>query len=289
MSAAALVSSEIWCMSTRRYCVYILISTCAVGCYSIASAFTSMPISVSSGFPLLSGYIAHKFFKTRLQNQQSLQYYNLLSATLLLLGDATRLISGYLVADPDAMTSAHLASTHFCLAFLVLSETEYFSRIQHHVHYPDVFLTPGANIIASYYPNSPICRHCRLSDGRKPSAAIEYRALALDLAVCTLGYIGVWRFTSLIQAQLNPSFQPKAGLVYRPFTTAYGYEVIWTSKGIFGHLLQCVLMRPFRILNSYIFACGADGVRWLRRRLSIAREYESQQCNKIHILEHYRG
>ena len=130
---------------------------------------------------------------------------------------------------------------------------------------PDVFMTPAVNMFASYHPNSLIYRPYCLSDGREPPAAVFWRAAALDVAVCVLWYVGVWRFASLLQAWLNPNFQPKAGVVYRPFTTAYGFEVVWTSRGLVGCVLQAVMMRPVRILNSYIFACGADGVRWLRR------------------------
>ncbi|KAF1851156.1 uncharacterized protein K460DRAFT_28919 [Cucurbitaria berberidis CBS 394.84] len=263
MSAAAFYSSDLRCMSKKRYLAYILISASAVACYHIVSTLASKPISASSGLPLVVGYIAHNFFQR--QRQRSLQYCVLLSAALLSLGDVAHLIQIYIVADPDTMASAHLAVTHFCLSFLLLSQIEYISRTKNPMPYPDVLIPPPAKMIASYHPNSPICWQTHLSDGREPPAAVFWRAVALDVTVCVLWHVGVWRFTSLLQAWLNPNFQPNAGAVYRPFATAYGFEVVWTSRGVVGCMLQAVMMRPVRILNSYIFAYGADNVGWLRR------------------------
>ena len=68
----------------------------------------------------------------------------------------------------------------------------------------------------------------------------------------------------VVASSLDPNLQAKAGVDYRPFANGLGFEVAWTSRGMVGCVLQVVLMRPFRILNSYIFACGADGIGWLR-------------------------
>jgi hypothetical protein len=171
----------------------------------------------------------------------------------------------YFVADPDAMGSAHLAVTHFGLAFLVLSETEYIFRSVDAMPWPDVVLTPMANMLSSCYNdlNLLTSENDLWIDSRELPTAVFTRALVLDMAGCVLWQVGVWRFTSFLQAWLNPDFVPDAGVVYRPFATSYGFEVIWTSNGVVGPLLQFAMMRPIRILNSYLFACGADVVEWL--------------------------
>ena len=215
--------------------------------------------------PLLVGYAAHIFFQRRLQPQRSLGYCVLLSAALFSLGDAVHLIQVYFVADPDAMTSAHLAVTHFCLAFFVLSNTEYHSRTECNMPYPDVYVPPPANNIASFHPKTVV--RWQVRGGREPSATIFWRTAALDFTILALWYVAMWRFMSVLQAWLNPDFEPKAGIAYRPFPTALGFEIVWTSKGLDGAILQAVLMRPVRILNGYVFAYTADGVLWLRRSL----------------------
>jgi hypothetical protein len=180
--------------------------------------------------------------------------------------DAVHLIKYHVVANPDAMTNTHEAVTHFFLAFTVLSETEYFfSAADQRMPYPDIPLAPAANMYASYHPNSHIYRQHRLSDGRDPPTSVFWSAITRDVAICVLWYAGVWRFASLLQAWLNPDFYPKAGVIFRPFVAAYGMEIVWTSKGVPGCLLQAVMIRPIRILTSYIFAWGADCVTWLRR------------------------
>lgn len=156
------------------------------------------------------------------------------------------------------MTSVHLAVTHFCLAFLVLLETEYLSQTEHAIPYPDVFFAPPANMHASHYPNSLSCWHRSPSDRREPPTAVFWRAAALDYTICVLWFVGLWQYTSLLQEWLNPDYQPRAGMVYRPFTTAVGFEVIWTSKGLVGHLLQVIMMRPIRVMNSFIFVYMAE-------------------------------
>ena len=202
MSAIALFSSELRCMSTKRYCAYILISASAAGCYYIVSTLALMLTSVSNGLPLLVGYRAYTF-QHQFRPQRSLQYCVLLSAALLSLGDAAHLIQVCFVADPNLMTSVHLAIVHFCLAFLVISETEYFARTERIMRYPDVWMTLTANLIASYHPNSLICRHCRLSEGQKPPAATFWRALALDATVSVMWHYGMLWFTSLLQAWIR--------------------------------------------------------------------------------------
>ncbi|KAF2649572.1 hypothetical protein K491DRAFT_683753 [Lophiostoma macrostomum CBS 122681] len=273
MYAAEVYSRDLRFLSKKRYGVYLFVTASAVICSHILSGLSSVQISASSSLPLLFGYAAHTFLDRQRGSERSLKYCVLLSAALLALRDVIHLINLHLVLDPIAMTDIHLAVTHFGLAFLFISETEYLFCADNTMLYPDAFMAPQGNLVASYFPNVPISRCfrcCWSRNGKVPPPSVAWRAIALDMAMTTLWHVGIWRFNSLIQAWLNPNYAPPAGIKYRPLTTLYGFEVIWTSRGmgttrqVGSALLQAAMMRPIRILNSYLFAWGADFLVWLR-------------------------